>query len=158
MVIFRKSGSAGYTLLELMVASFLSLFVLLALGKLILVNQQSWEWGRDKSVLQQNASLTLERVSARVRAARTIAVVDSTEFRCYDATGSLTDVFRRVVNSGGRLQHNGLAMVDRECPAFVVTTDDDTTSVTVQLVLADNSGERVTALTRAAIRNQSFEF
>ena len=158
MVIFRKSGSAGYTLLELMVAGFLSLFVLLALGKLILVNQQSWEWGRDKSVLQQNASLTLERVSARVRAARTIAVVDSTEFRCYDATGSLTDVFRRVVNSGGRLQHNGLAMVDRDCPAFVVTTDDDTTSVTVQLVLADNSGERVTALTRAAIRNQSFEF
>ena len=158
MVRRDKSAQRGYTLLELMVAGMLSMFVLLALGKLILVNQQSWEWGRDKSVLQQNASLTLERISSRVRGARTIAVTDSTEFRCYDASGSLTDVFRRVINSGGRLQHNGLDMVDRTCKAFIVTTDNDTTSVTIQLEIEDNSSERITAMTRAAIRNQSFVF
>jgi len=158
VVRIKSSNQRGYTLLELMVAGMLSMFVLLALGKLILVNQQSWEWGRDKTVLQQNASLTLERISARVRAARSIAVADSTEFRCYDATGSVTDVFRRVVNSGGRLQHNGLDMVDRTCNAFIVTTDDDTTSVTIQIELADNSDERITAMTRTAIRNQSFTF
>ncbi len=157
MVTCRKR-QRGYTLIEFTVASMLAILVTLALGRLILANQRSWEWGRDKIVLQQNASLTMERMSSHIRGARSIAVVDSTEFRLYDAGGGLTDIYRRVATDGGRLQHNSLDMVDRRCTAFIVTTDNDTTSVTIQMELADNADSRVAVMSRTAVRNQSFEF
>ena len=70
----------------------------------------------------------------------------------------LTDIYRRIATNGGRLQHNSLDMVDRTCTAFIVTTDDDTTSVTIQMELADDADSRVAVMSRTAVRNQSFEF
>ena len=158
MVRTRKRGQRGFTLTELMIASFMSVFVLLALGRLILMNQRSWEWGRDKAVLQQNTTEALEWMARQVRAAHSIAVVDSTEFRTYDSSGTLLNTYRRVVSGGGRLQQNGSDLVDRRCTGFIVTTDDDTSSVILQLALEDDSGSQVAATTRAAIRNRSHAF
>jgi Tfp pilus assembly protein PilW len=70
-----RGGSAGYTLIELAVGGFLALFVVLALGHVILQNQRSWEWGRDKAVLQQNATEGIEWMARAVRAARRLEVI-----------------------------------------------------------------------------------
>ena len=57
----------GFTMVELMIASFLAVIVVLALGNVILVSQKSWEWGRDKTVLQQNVAEVTEWMARSVR-------------------------------------------------------------------------------------------
>ncbi len=152
-------SNRGYTLVELSLALFLGLLVVLALGRLILQNQRSWEWGRDKAVLQQNTTEALEWMARSVRAARSLAVVDTSEFRTYDEIGALVHTYRRHITGGvPRLQEDGSDLVDRVCTRFRVDTHADTTSLSIILELQDDAGDRVAARTRATVRNKSFEF
>lgn len=154
-----RGGSAGYTLVELAVGSFLALFVVLALGHVILQNQRSWEWGRDKAVLQQNATEGLERMVRAVRAARRLEVISESELRTYDETDAL--VHTLLLDDSGdqdRLLQDGADLIDRQCTLFVVTPDDDTTSVQLDLEIADNGGNRVAVSARATLRNRTFVF
>jgi Tfp pilus assembly protein PilV len=153
-----RRGSGGFTLVELMIASFLSLVVVLAMGRIIQQNVRSWQQGRDKALLQQNVTEALEWMSRWVRASRTIQVVSSSEFRCYDETGTLTHTFKRVATNGGRLRQDGIDLVDRTCTSFTVTPDADTTRIRLALELEDNASNRVAATTRATIRNRFFEY
>jgi type II secretory pathway component PulJ len=155
----RDRGDAGYTLIELFIALVLGLVVVLAIGKLLIANQRSWEWGRDKVVLQQNTTEVLEWMSRSIRSARTLAVVDSTELRTFDEGGALVKTYDTAATGGQiRLRENGVPLIDRQCTRFVVVPDADTTSVTVIVELEDRAGSRVEAMTRVAIRNDSFEF
>jgi type II secretory pathway component PulJ len=153
----RRGG--GFTIIELMIACFLSLVVVLAMGRIIQQNVISWQQGRDKAVLQQNVTEALEWMSRWVRSSRSITVVSASELRCYDETGALTHTFRRTVVGGeGRLQQDGADLVDRVCPSFTVTPDTDTTRLTLALQLQDPAGNLVAATTRAAVRNRFFEY
>jgi len=154
----RRRDRRGFTLVEMMIACFLSLVVVLAMGKIMQQNVKSWQQGRDKAVLQQNVTEALEWMTRWVRAARTITVVSSSEFRCYDETGTLTHTFRRIAAGGGRLQQDGADLVDRKCPSFTVAPDADTTRLTIVLELEDGAANRVAATTTAAIRNRYFEY
>ena len=145
--------------MELMVAMIIALVVVMAMGSIIVQNIKSWQQGRDKAVLQQNVTEGLEWMARSVRAARTLVVISATEFETYDETGALVHTYERV-NAGGsfRLREDGTDLVERECTQFSVTPDSDTTSVTLVLELEDDAGNLVAARTRAAVRNQSFEF
>ncbi len=155
----RVSDGGGFTMIELTVAILLSLFVVLALGKIILASQRSWEWGRDKAVLQQNDTEVLEWMSRSVRAARTLRVVSSSELRTYDEGNNLAHTFKLATVSGvPKLQQDGIDMTPRKCTQFVVTPDPDTTSVQLTVELEDKAGNRVAAMTRPAIRNRFFEY
>ena len=159
----RRAGSRGYTTVELMVAIFLAFIVVLALGRIILANQRSWEWGRDKAVLQANLTEALEGVSRSVHAARTLEVIlhggVPSEVRTYDETGALVHTFMTAtVGTEVRLQRDGTDLVARKCTYFRAIPDNDTTSVTLVLELEDKAGSRVRATTRAAIRNRFFQY
>jgi hypothetical protein len=152
-------SNAGVTLIELTISVFLTLFVVIVMGRVVLQNQRSFGWGRDKVTLQQNVTEACEWMARTVRAARTLDVVSASELRAYDESGTLIHTFRRfTVNGTPRLQQDGAALVDRKCTQFVVTPDSDTTSVTLSLELEDDSGNRVAASTRVALRNRTFEF
>jgi Tfp pilus assembly protein PilV len=154
-----RSKSRGFTTIELLIASIVALVVVFAMGNLILQNQRSWEWGRDKTVLQQNTTEALERMARSVRAARKLAVVSDTKFSTYDENGVLVHSYERVLVGGeGRLQEDAADLVDRQCTQFQVTTDEDTTSVNLVLELEDEAGNRVAASTRATVRNLTYEF
>jgi Tfp pilus assembly protein PilW len=153
----RRRARDGYTIVELMIGVFLALIVVLALGRIILANQRSWEWGRDKTVLQANSTEALEWMSRQVRAARRIEIVSASEFRTYDENDALAHTYRRAVVSGeGRLQQDGASLVGRPCTAFAVA--GDSANVTMRLELQDKSGNKVSATTRATVRNRSFEY
>jgi Tfp pilus assembly protein PilV len=162
------SSRSGFTMMELTVAVFLAFVVVLALGRIILASQQSWEWGRDKAVLQQNASEALEWMARSVRAARRLQVIAGNQLRTYDENGVLVHTYRVVTVAGvPKLQEDGHDLTARECTLFTVTPDPDTTSVTLQVELAaltrNKSGAqvelaRVKAMTRPAIRNRFFEY
>ncbi len=149
----------GGTLMEMCVGMFLALLVVLAAGNIILTNARAWEWGRDKMVLQQNATEALEWMARAVRAADSLAVISASEVRTYDAGGALLHTYAQVIEgSEGRLHQDGSDLVDRVCSQFVVTPGADTTSVTLLVELADNAGDHVAAQTRAALRGRSFVF
>jgi hypothetical protein len=160
----RSSGRAVHDL-ELMIGISLALIVVLALGRIVLASQRSWEWGRDKTVLQANVTEALEWMSRSVHAARTVEVYAHSgvndEFRTYDETGALVHTFRRAVGVS-RLQMDGADLVDRPCTRFVVTPNADSTSLTLDLELVILHGvdvqTRVAATTRATVRNRFFTF
>lgn len=152
-------ASRGYTLVELTVAVFLAFLVVLALGRLMLASQRSWEWGRDKAVLQQNATEALEEMARSVRAARLVAVDDTTHFETYDELGHRVHSYARTLVGGHwRLQLDGHDLVDRDCVRFRVDPDGDTTSLTILVELTDRADNRVAAMTRSAVRNRPLEF
>ena len=149
----------GFTLIELVIASFIAFVVVLAMGRIIQMNLRAWEWGRDKSVLQANATEALEWMSRQVRSAHHVTVVSASEFRTYDNGGTLLHTYRRQVVSGvGRLQQDGVNLVDRKCVVFVASPDTATVSVALRLELEDQANNRVEAMTRATVRNRSFTF
>lgn len=152
-------GPAGFTLIEAVIATSLGLIVVLAMGSLMLVGQKSWEWGRDRAVLQQNAADAMEWMARAIRSARSLEVVNPAEFRTYDAGGGLVHTFRRVVVEGiPRLQQDGADLIPRRCSLFVITPDDDTTSISIEMVIEDELGNVVAASTRSAVRNRDLSF
>ena len=149
----------GVALVEFVIAGFIGLLVLLALGRIVLMNTRAWGWGRDKAELQANATEALEWMARSVREARRVVVVSATQFRTYDSQGSLVHTYARETSGGEpRLREDNRDLCTRKCTQFTVTPDNDTTSVTLQFELEDHSGDRVAVLTRAARRNIVYEF
>lgn len=155
----RERGQAGFTILEMMIAMTIGLFVVIALGRIIVASQESWEWGRDKVVLQQNVQESLAWVTQAVRAASSLSVPDSNQVRTYDSTGALLHTYRRLSVSGVyRLQQDGQNLTPRTCTRFRVLPNADTTSVTLTLELQDNENERVCDMTRITVRGRTFAY
>jgi hypothetical protein len=155
----QRQHCSGYTFIELAVASLLAFLVVLALGRLILANQRSWEWGRDKVVLQQNVTEALEWMARSIRAARSLQLQADDHFNTFDESGVQVHTYQLVTGAGGpRLQEDGQDLSDRLCTEFTVSANWDTTSLIIRLELEDNTGDRVAGLTRATIRNRPFEF
>jgi len=141
-----------------MIALLLSFLVVLALGRLILMNQASWAWGQDKAVLQQNITESLEWMARSIRAARSLEVLDVDAFRTFDETGNLAHSYELdTVDGVPKLLQDGTPLVDRECTNFVVEANPDTTSLTLTLELLDGTGTAVEGVTRATMRNVNYE-
>ena len=155
----RAVDRKGFTIIEMLVAIFLSLILIFAIGRILTSSQRAWSWGRDKAVLQANSTEALEWMARSVRAARRLQVISGAEFRTYDENGALVHTYKRSIVGGvGRLQQDGSNLVSRACTAFSVVPDPDTTSLSLTLELQDDSGNKIREVTRAAIRNRSFEF
>jgi hypothetical protein len=138
-----------------MIAAFVAIIVVLALGKIILTSMESWEWGRDKAVLQQDVTFALEDMARSVRAAHFINMPSDSTFQTFDEESLLVHTYSK---DSDRVQVDGVDLVDRDCTRFIVTPDSDTTSLTIDLELEDKVGSLVRAQTRAAVRNRHLEF
>lgn len=150
----------GFTLVELMIASFISLIVVLGLGQLILVSQSAWKWGAGKTELQGNVAEATEWMARSVRLASAVTLVSDSDFITRNEDGN--PLHRYQVGSDGaggrRILEDGKALVDQDCTDFSVTANEDTTSVTLSLELRDAMGNKVAAMTTATLRNRSLEF
>ena len=118
--------------------------VVLALGALIQANRASFAWGQDKASLQQNVSEALDWMTRSIRAARTLQVNGTEEFRTFDEAGNLEHVYERATDSGvPRLLVDGSPLIQRRCHSFLVTANSDTTSVTLKVVFESDAGDFV---------------
>ncbi|HPF71537.1 MAG TPA: prepilin-type N-terminal cleavage/methylation domain-containing protein [Candidatus Krumholzibacteria bacterium] len=156
----RRPARGGFTIVEMVIALMIALIVVLAMGRLLVVNQNAWNDGRDKAQLQQNLSEVLDRMVRSVRGARTVAVVDAGEFRTYDAAGGLVHTYAlvRVGDLPGVLQEDGVALTTRRCAAFTCAANGDNTSLTLAVTLLDDADNEVSRTTRVTIRNRTIEF
>jgi len=105
----RHARSArGVALVEFVIAGFIGLVVVLALGRIVLMNGRAWSWGRDKAELQANATEALEGMARSVREARRVVVDSPTQFRTYDSQGNLVHTYSRQTSNGElRLREGG---------------------------------------------------
>lgn len=155
----RRPGRSGFTLIEMVVALFVSLIVVAALGKIMLVNSRSWKLGNDKVYLQQNVSEAVSRMAHSIRSSRRLRLISATEFRTYDETGTLTHTYRKYATaSGQRLQEDGRNMTPWACNAFSCTANADTTSLTLAVTLQNTDGETVARRSRITLRNRTMSF
>jgi hypothetical protein len=154
-----RARNGGFTILELVLATFLAFIVVLAMGRIILTNQRAWEWGRDKTVLQDNVTEVLECMARSVRGADSVAVVTPNEFHTFDEHHAPGHSYRWATVSGvGTLQEDGIRLVDRRCNVFTVTSDHDGTGLTMVVELQDRSGNTIRSSTRAVVRNRTFTY
>jgi prepilin-type N-terminal cleavage/methylation domain-containing protein len=155
----RQGNRHGYSLIEMMIALFLALIVVLALGKLITANQRSWAWGRDKAELQANTTEALEWMARSIRSANTLTLTGADEFNTFDQDGTLLHTYRLGSDAGEtRVLEDDRSLVARRCTHFVVDANEDTTSLTLSLELVDRAGNHVAGFSRATVRNQTLEF
>lgn len=155
----RGRSQNGFTMMELVIALVIGLVVVLAIGSLVLQNQRSWAWNKDKTVLQQNVTECLEWMARSTRAARSLEVVSDQKFKTYDENGTLVHTYQRAnVAAKYKIREDDHDLVDRVCTRFQVSPDNDTTSITIEIELRDEAGNLVAGSTRAAARNRSYEF
>lgn len=148
----------GYTILEMTIGLFLSLVVVLAMGRIIVSGQRAWGWGRDKAVLQANVTEALEWMSRSVRGARFVLVYQGgREFRTFDEDSVLVHTFVWTPGTG-RLQQDGSDLTPRRCTAFLAKAAPESTGLALYLRLRDISGNAVADTTRAAVRNRFMQF
>ena len=155
-----RTPNSGYTLVEMVIALSIAFIVVLVIGKMMLTNQSMWKAGNDKVQLQRNLSEVLVRLENSVRNSRSLELVDDGEFRTRDESGAWSHSYRRrrVVGGGYRLQEDGDNLSNWNCIRFECSTNDDTTCLTFVLELENEAGNRITAMTRAAIRNNTLAF
>jgi Tfp pilus assembly protein PilV len=155
----KKRSREGATMVEVMIATVIALVLVLVLGWLLMASQSTWESGRDKTELQANTTEALEWMARSIRESRRLTVVNTSEFWTFDETGSLVHTYR-LDTSGTepRLQVDGQDLATRHCTQFMISADDDTTSLTLVLELEDRDGDRVIGMTRVALRNRTLTF
>lgn len=111
----------GVTLMEMMVSILASLIVVMALGRVMTLNHQAWDSHRDKSDVQNNAALILERMSRTVRTASTIEVTGGDSFVVRDGAGNTVHAYALSGDgSAARIQEDGVKMADETCTMFDV--------------------------------------
>jgi hypothetical protein len=120
----------GFTIVEFAVASFLAMVVLLAMGTVYLIVQNSFRVGAKKVVAQQEATLLSQVVSRHVR------------------VGYALYVYRQPDRITPQPTGDGLAILDED-GVPIMRLEYDTGAQT----LADSLGARVTAMT---VRNLQF--
>ncbi len=149
----------GITMMELMVALLASAIVIIALGKVVIVNQQATTRSRDRAEMQGHTTVVMSRISRAVRGANRIERTGPNAFRLYDLTGGVTHTYRLVNGSDGpRLQQNSTDMADLDCTRFDVTINADTTSVTVDLEFSSADSVKYSELNTVSIRNRTLEY
>ena len=147
---------SGFTLVEMMVASAISLVVVLGLGQLILVGQDAFGWGMGKVELQRNVSEAIEWMARAIRAANSVELTSNSDFSTYDENGNLVHRYSSGTVAGEiRLLEDGGALAEPCCTEFSVTANADTTNLIITLEMEDDSGNRVAAMTSTTLRNRN---
>ena len=149
----------GFTLLELVVAGFLSMIVVFGLGNLILANQRAWEWGREKVEMQQNTARAMDKMTASVRSAFSITVPSTTWFYTRDENGVQMHEYR-LAGSGdaARLTEDGVPLTEYTCTGFSISSVSYNTCLTFTVEFEDETGDRIETVAAASIRNRGFSF
>lgn len=150
----RRSGQRGNTLVEMLMALVLVAFVALTAMFVYLVNQRAFQTGKEKLVLQQNASWCLENLNRDIREAWRVDVVGSDRLVLYDVSGSITTTWEAgAVDGVVRLKRNSLAMAPEECTVLLFDANADTSAVGVEMEFMNAAENRVRLAGRTALRN-----
>ncbi len=155
----RRTGQAGLTLVEMMVAILTSAIVVMSLGRLVTTNQTMVFGGRSQAVLQQDISRVLNVITQDVRESRWVAAQSAAEFRTYDTAGGVTHVYLLTAVEGeNRVFRDGAAMAQNACDSLIVAASPDSTILTVSLGLSDNRDNATAGFTAVSVRNHAMEF
>lgn len=150
----RGRRERGTTMVEMLMALVLVAFVALTAMFVYLVNQRAFRVGKDKLVLQQNASWCLESLNRDIREAWRVDLVGGSRMVLYDVSGSITGTWEvGTVDGVVRLKRNALAMAPEECTVLLFDANADTSAVGVELEFIDGAENRVRLSGRTALRN-----
>jgi type II secretory pathway pseudopilin PulG len=151
----KPARQAGATLVEVLVALVLTILVTLSAWYVYGTNQRAFKQGREKLLVQQNASFCLDAVARDVREAWRVDYVNSSRILLYDTHGVLTSTWEMGTENGeNRVKRNNVSMAPEECTDLVFSVfNPDSSTVEVELELMDDAENRVRVMTRSTLRN-----
>jgi competence protein ComGC len=155
----RRRSHHGYTVVELMLALFIAFIVMLGIGKMMVINQKMWQAGAEQVQLQQEVSHVLERLGSSIRNAHSLESNRSDEFLTRSSDGTLKHRYDLSPSSEGyRLQEDGKDLCEASCLSFECAPNADNTYLLLTIELEDRAGNRVSGMTRVAVRNTTLAF
>lgn len=154
-----RSPQSGLTLVELMIAIFISSVVVLALGRFVVSHERMIIGGRNQAYLQQEMSRMFDTLGRDIHSSHAVYANGTSQFSTYDRDGSVLHVYAKTASGGSyRLTRDGTALTDRACRMLNITTDADSTVLDLSLSLADVSGNQADGYIRLCVRNRALEF
>jgi Tfp pilus assembly protein PilW len=155
----RRSWSTaiGFTTIELMIASFLAIIVVLAAGVIVLQSNTSFRLGNDKVVMQGEATRAVEQIARDVRRSRWLGYSSGAPSRlvCYDTFGNQFSVYDWA-GAGTKATQNGSPLTDYPCTDLTFDPNADTTTVNIVLELQSKGFDKVKVESKASIRNRRY--
>jgi len=146
----------GLTLIELMLAIFITAFLLVAMGVIYTQTAEAWREGKEKLDIQQEATFALEQIARDVRASRSVVVASPDDIRCYDSAG--TETARYTLDTSGAVNYihrdsNPLVSVQCTLLGFALSADEGT--VDISLELQDAQGNKTLVSSKTTLRNRN---
>jgi type II secretory pathway pseudopilin PulG len=151
----RGMNQSGMTMIELLVACFISLIFILAAGTGYIVNQKSYAANKEKLELQQNASHVMEIMERRIRESSRVLIKSPPDgIKTFDVLDSLVTSFN-LQTSGGetKLREQGTILARQDLITLQFIPNSDGTVVQINLTLQDEQKNKVAIRGSATLRN-----
>jgi hypothetical protein len=150
--------SAGLTVIEAIVATFIIFAVFLGFWMTYDTNREIWDRGRDKVLLQQALTQAAEEIARDVRSGSSVALSGGNDLTIYDRSGA--PIRRYFVDSGVSQLSTAVdePVVPETCTALSFTLGADTTEVLFRLTLKDKYENSATIRSSAHLRNLEDSF
>ena len=144
--------SAGFTLIELMVATSLMAVLFFALASFYMLVDDSWDRGGSLLNLQRDGSYALLEMATSVRMGSSVQINPSTQLVIKDASGATIAGYYRQAGDSTLRDNSGAKVVSSLVDSLQFTLSNRTVFVT--LVLTDsNQQEKAYFSTAASLRN-----
>jgi hypothetical protein len=144
----------GSTMLEMILAAFISTVFLMAAGIAYLANQNSYRRNTEKLRLQQTATHALEIMERKIRMGTSVVVPSPDRVQVYDRNGVEITRFR-LSNLGPnvKLFEQNAVLAQQELIQLTFEPRSNNSTVIITLTLEDAYKNRVTMKASAALRN-----
>ena len=136
----QRHGSAGFTLVELMVSTVVVGVVLVAIIAMYVTAMQAWTGTGTRLALQRNADMGLEKVLSDIRAGSRVEINPAqTQMTIYRATVSGDSTMQVYSFASGGLRNSfGTVLVGNV--TSLAFTSGNGVKVMIQMSLLDNAG------------------
>jgi Tfp pilus assembly protein PilE len=152
----RLRDAAGSTMIEMMVAGFISTVFILAAGTAYLVNQNNYRRNTEKLRLQQTATHAIEIMEKKIRMGTSVVIpVSADRIQVFDLNGNEITRFR-LSNLGPNVklfEQNSVLATQELIQLNFVQPNVKTATVLITLTLEDEFKNKVTLKASAALRN-----
>lgn len=136
-------SQAGFTLVELMVASIAAALLALTVGVMLVNGYLGWVRGLALADMERDAAVAVHAIDLSVRGATNANAAGGTTLTVYLPTNGGTRVFSASGSSPrGNLEYNGVALVSNRLESFGATVTGRVVSVSMSLAGIDrNNGD-----------------
>ena len=163
-LVTARPGNRGITVMELMIAGFMSAIILLAAFTMYIQSLETWEISGARLALQRNGDLAMRQITFEIRHGDAVVVgADSTSIAITRTAGGTTNTLATFALSGDEVINDHGTVLTGNVTSLRFSSSNGT-KVWISMTLADDMGtsalieddQRVELNSVAVCRNEPY--